>query len=355
MDLIHQVKHSRFIQFLIFSFFAGIVIILLHHYTTASLGFPKYNDHLRHLRFAYEFLFRGWHIYDTYLLDFAHIGSSYSYEWPNIIYLYPLGIVWFFVPFALLAFSGVLSFGKVAFLLIATFFLFAHINTYLLANVLLKNSHERLVKYIFIALFYLLGCWWALHGQYESLVAFCLLVAANQTVIKNRFLWLVGAFFLKLQAMFFLPMYIKTFWQGWRERVLWSWQFIVAYIFLAANALMILTVRHQLIPRVTNPIHISTFSRQHFFVLGVLVIFAGFAVIKKRWKVAAVILTHTLSLMIVGELQGWYLTLLFVTPAFLAEEQEKEIYMLWFIVFLWVMHALPSFPAMSDILLKGLI
>ena len=101
--LLHKKFNSYWLLFLSLSFLFCIIILLWHHYPTGSLGFPQYNDHMRHLRYGYEFLSRGIHIYDTLMFEFSHIGNEFMYEWPNIIYLYPLGCVLFFLPFFFLS------------------------------------------------------------------------------------------------------------------------------------------------------------------------------------------------------------------------------------------------------------
>ncbi len=330
--------------------------MLWHQYPTGSLGFPKYNDHARHLRFAYEFLARGIHIYDTLMFDFQQIGPSYAYEWPNIVYLYPLGCVLFFLPLGFLTFGNIMPFAIAANLLVFVFILIAHLNTLLLYYFLFRGKAEKFLRAIFIGLFYIMSTWWAFHGQYESVVALPLLLALFCKKDENRLLLLVTSFFLKLQAIFFWPVFVKQWWEIYKKKLVFSKQLLVAYVMIALNLLMISKVAHQLIPRVTNPIHITTFfhawGSMQILVFALTVAFGLYFIIRKRWWLFGMFLTQMMLLVIVGELQGWYLTLLFVTPVFLETEQDQHLYMLWYMLFLWIMSLLFSPPAMLDLLLK---
>lgn len=355
-DHIISKKSLVVLIFLITSFVICTALLLWHHYPTGSLGFPKYNDHARHMRFAYEFLDRGTHIYDTLMFDFAQIGSPYAYEWPNIVYLYPLGCVLFFLPFGLLAFGGVVSFAKVANLLVWLFLLIAHVNTLLLYYFLFRGKAEKFLRAIFIGLFYIMSTWWAFHGQYESLVALPLLLALFCRKEENRLLLLITSFFLKLQAIFFWPVFVRQWWHIYKQKLVFSWQLLVAYIMIALNCVMIYKVAHQLIPRVTNPIHITTFfhsfGSMHILILLLTAAFGIYFWARKRWWLFVMFLSQMTLLVIVGELQGWYLTLLFVTPIFLDTEQDQHLYMLWYMLFLWIMSLLFAPPVMLDLLLK---
>lgn len=331
-------------------------LLLWHQYPTGSLGFPKYNDHLRHMRFAYEFLDRGVHIYDTLLSDYAQFGTPYAYEWPNIVYLYPLGCVLFFLPFGVLAFSGLVSFAKMANLLVFIFLLVAHINTYLLYHFLFRGKAEKFLRAIFIGLFYIMSTWWAFHGQYEAIVALPLLLSLFCRTDQNKFLLLITSFFLKLQAIFFWPVFLREWWGLFKQRLFFSLPVVLSYFLLGLNFMMIVKIAHQLIPRVTNPIHLtnflSNFGSIHILVIFLTLVFTVYFMVRRRWWLLGMFLNQMALLIVVGELQGWYLTLLFVTPVFLDTEQDQHLYMLWYMLFLWVMSLLFSPPAMLDLLLK---
>lgn len=205
-----------FILFLLVSLVFTSYLVLANNAFTSSLE-PQYFDHLRHQRFAFEFLREGMSIFSTPMKELVPIGNPAYYGWNEIPEFYPMGIVIFFIPFSILAFNSIIDSIIVNKLTITIFLLFAHLAIYFYTTTLFNQSYDKMrqeergVTIILTVIFYIYLIFWSLNGQYEAIPVFFVILSLIQLKKKNcgqSVFWYVIAIFFKYQAIFLLPIYL---------------------------------------------------------------------------------------------------------------------------------------------------
>lgn len=332
-------------------------VLLFHHFAhresaAPELAFSFFNDHYRHMRFAWEARDIGTGIYSTPMRDFARVGDQSAYAWIDSPYLYPPGALAVFTPFAVLQYSGFISSTHAANALVWLFATAAALATYLFWRLRPNASPwdaDHLAWLGATSALCLHATGWALHGQYDSLVAVVILVGAAERRHASRVLFLGLSFFLKFQALLLIPMFASevalSFSTGeWRSKRGRSAVVVGAGLSaITIGIVLFLLARGALQPEAFNPIKPRRWSSDLTTILAAAftVITAAVAVRKRQFLAAGTMLWSFSIIASLAQFQAWYLLFLYGMVPYLPR-RGSTMMILWILGFTFLIGWFPS-------------
>lgn len=340
----------------------GMLVWHLSRRSTASdsLDFNFYNDHYRHMRFAWEALRIGPRIYSVPLGAMAAIGEPRAYSWMESPYLYPPGAILIFLPWAVLSYEGLISSRSAGYGLVFLFGTAAVVGGIRLwrCGVSRTSSSEGVVLWaVFACSFLLHAIGWSLCAQYDAIVILVLVVAASARTPSRRVLWLGIALALKFQALLFLPFVAReTFLlvRSKRGAVVRDAPAMVgaALVALVLVNLAYLEARGALAPQHANPFHLAQWTSHRLTLLCIVftMSLALLAFVKGRWGASFVMLWGFLAFASVALLQGWYILYLYPLALFVDRRAAPWV-VAWSLGLIYFLGWIPNFSRVMDQLL----
>lgn len=334
-------------------FLALFACVMLFHLLRRA-GAPKelefiyYNDHFRHLRYAWESMTRGPGIYVMNTADLKPIGDGRAYGWPNITYFYPPGALLLYLPVSQLVFRDVVSFDTGADIMIFVFGMaaaFTGIRVWRQGARLTGTFEGSALWFVVAYCLFLMALSWGLRGQYDSVVI-ALLVAAGGCTSRTRRLLLLGlAFVLKFQALICLPFFAFDLLALMRERRLFK-PIVLASVALTAMSLataVFLGATGRLALAKQTPFNFASFPKDRVTVACTLftVAFVLLASVRGRTGAAATALWVFAAFASLSVFQAWYI-LYFFGPIFLLERRSQPWFALWAVGFVYSLRWLPD-------------
>ena len=371
-----------FILFLLVSLIFTSYLVLANNAFTSSLE-PQYFDHLRHQRFAFEFLSEGMSIFSTPMKELVPIGNPAYYGWSEIPEFYPMGIVIFFIPFSILAFNSIIDPTIINKLTIIIFLLFAHLAIYLYTSTLFNQSYDKTrqeehgVTIILIVIFYIYLIIWSLNGQYEAIPVFFVILSLIQLKKKNcgqSVFWYVIAIFFKYQAIFLLPIYLFVAYRliGTSEDIILKIKnsskmsklligvtigisFINVYTFLKSlPSLSHIPIENPFYILSINLAHILSTDQTMFILLALITtLFAVLNFISKDFTFGALVCWLFATIVFSKQFQMWYMFWFFLPLIICTTSTRRLYYSLWLVGVIYCMSWIPNLNYLISLIIMA--
>ncbi len=333
--------------------------------TFSSTLEPRYFDHLRHQRFAFEFLYIGFAIFNTEMGHLSEIGDPKYYGWSDISEPYPIGIVLFSLPFAFAAFKGIINPILINKMILLLYMVFAYVDIFLFArHLFVEKVYDFGIKLIVLLLF---GTWvifWSLNGQYDAIPILFILLA-YEYYLKNNNLKCISFFIFaitfKYQALILSPLFIRPF-----IDIVKGFNILFVrtqlHVLILTGMLTLINIytfylSFPFISRVNqNPIYykdifVSNQTLLQFILLSVLTMIVFVDLYRKNEiPVTINILFVFISFSFISLLQMWYIIWIFPLILFLNNKNNGFIVALWIIGFIYILGWIPNYRYISELI-----
>jgi hypothetical protein len=192
------------------SFIFWVVVLCYNPYYWADL-YNVYTDHLRQEYVSWSFLQVGFKVFSFPLGQIAlSITALHPHPtWAMLPALYPLGMIFYFLPFGVLSNTGVLGDVLVHKLMVLSFLITAYLSVYYFTAGWKKYNFGLLPYVLAPVLFYLSASFWALNGFFD-VVPVLLIILSIYALKKDDYfkgiLFISGAIFVHYRALMYSPL-----------------------------------------------------------------------------------------------------------------------------------------------------
>ena len=318
-----------------------------------------YTDHLRHQRYAEEFLRSGLRLYVEPAGVLQRLGGEddRTYIWPQVSYPYPFGTILVHLPAAILTYHLGVDPVLVNRLLVFAYVALAHACVLIFAWDLLltPDRGNRFIGLGVAAAFWLSLLLWSLNGQFEPL-PILLVLLASRSCRRQRFgaaMALLGAAMLvKYQAVIYAPLAAAALWQ----RAIPRWQAVFlnpgATVLVTAIGLDVLTFglgyRDTQMPD-NNVIsyaallsgQLSPNGMRLVIALAMTAVLSAHLTMRRAWPLALNVAFAAVLLATLPQIQGWYMLWLYPLAMF-AQGTRRDSVGFWTLALAYLLGQLPD-------------
>lgn len=362
MNIMYENLRQYLILMLAISLTFASFLVVINPSFTSTLQ-PTYFDHLRHQRFAFEFLSTGFSIFNTKMKNLSMIGNKEYYGWLEMPEPYPVGIVLLSIPFAIMAFNGIISPVLLNKVVLLSYLIFAYVDIFLFARYLFTEKTKDLgIKLIILLLF---GTWlifWSLNGQYEAIPILFILLAyryySKNDNIKSILFFLFAITF-KYQALILSPLFIMPAMEIFKRSISTNEQKLHI---LSIGILVIIDIYtfYLSLPFFSsinsNPMFYKDIFRSNqsllqfiLFLVTAIVTFI-YLYYNNDIVVAISILFIFISFSSISLLQMWYIIWVFPPILFIKNENNGSAVALWMIAFIYILGWIPNYKYIFDVI-----
>lgn len=351
LPILNKKKHRKLLAVVLLSLAFWLILLAANSNSYATLE-NWYTDHMRHPYSAVLFTHVGFSIFDTPLGKPASNDSSFYkfVTWPEMPHLYPIGSIFFFLPFGLLLEQGVAQLLVVK-MEIALFLLVSHVCLYYFLKHFWKQRMNLSLKTLSVYLFYVILVVSSANGMFDT-VPFLFSIIAVILYLRGRYdyfiLFVAVSATLKYQAGIFLfPLAISALMKLFRQsglsgliknKAVLLGAFLIAVDGFTAylSAPFLIGVRPELVMNGINlfsPHSQIPWVLQSFLILLTLAstLLSAIYLLRKNSLFSLFMISVLLTCFTLPYFQPWYLSLFFVYPIIPEQKKTIEVMMAWLV------------------------